>query len=76
MAEDGFAERGIVEIVSTGVPRDAPDAEIRITGRGGRGGEHRWAYERATDGSWSSSESEYGWSDYRYTFVSESVLLG
>ena len=49
---------------------------VVFTGRGGRGGEHRWAYERATDGSWSSSESEYGWGDYRYTFVSESVLLG
>jgi len=40
----------------------------------GSGGEvHRWAHERAADGSWSSSivRGYYG-----IAFVSESVLLG
>ena len=41
---------------------------VVFTGHGGA----TWAYERATDGSWSSSEYKCDWN----ALVSESVLLG
>jgi hypothetical protein len=51
---------------------------VVFTGRGARGiVDNRWAYERATDGSWSCSESEYGGGDHDgCAFVSGSALLG
>ena len=51
---------------------------VVFTGRGARGiVDNRWAYERATDGSWSCSESEYGGGDHDgCAIVSGSAVLG